>query len=318
MNYIDLLLLVIFALSVWDSYRRGFILASLALISWVGSLLAGFIAYQPVAGLLFKLIPSTGVWAAPIAFITIVIVSRLLIDNITYRLLQRTPTYVHTTTLNRTLGILPGIVNGIIWAAFLAVFLMLMPLTSNIAQSARESRIGKKLVPEVEWLQDKLSPVFSDALSRVVPKTKVKVSKENPVKLPFKVASAKRRPDLEAEMLKLVNAERIKKNLKPLKDDGEIAVVARKHSADMLARGYFSHYTPEGADPFDRMRKEKIRFLAAGENLALAPTLAIAHKGLMESPGHRANILNPAYGRLGIGILDAGIYGLMITQNFRN
>jgi uncharacterized protein YkwD len=66
------------------------------------------------------------------------------------------------------------------------------------------------------------------------------------------------------------------------------------------------------------MKKGKIIFLTAGENIALAQTLAVAHTGLMNSPGHRANILNPAYGRLGIGILDGGIYGLMITQNFRN
>jgi uncharacterized protein YkwD len=66
------------------------------------------------------------------------------------------------------------------------------------------------------------------------------------------------------------------------------------------------------------MKKGKIVFLTAGENIALAQTLSVAHTGLMNSPGHRANILNPAYGRLGIGILDGGIYGLMITQNFRN
>ena len=76
--------------------------------------------------------------------------------------------------------------------------------------------------------------------------------------------------------------------------------------------------TPERLSPFDRMKKHKIRFLAAGENLALGQTLNICHRGLMNSPGHRANILNPAFGRVGIGILDGGIYGLMITQSFRN
>ena len=76
--------------------------------------------------------------------------------------------------------------------------------------------------------------------------------------------------------------------------------------------------TPEGRDPFERMREANVRFLAAGENLALAPTLQIAHTGLMNSPGHRANILRPGFGRLGIGILDGGVYGIMISQEFRN
>jgi uncharacterized protein YkwD len=86
----------------------------------------------------------------------------------------------------------------------------------------------------------------------------------------------------------------------------------------MFARGYFAHVNPEGEAPSDRIREGGVKFLTAGENLAYAKALKIAHRGLMNSPGHRANILNPAYGRLGIGILDGGFHGLMITQNFRN
>jgi uncharacterized protein YkwD len=86
----------------------------------------------------------------------------------------------------------------------------------------------------------------------------------------------------------------------------------------MLARGYFSHIDPAGRGPFDRLRTAKINYLAAGENLAFAPTVVVAHDGLMDSPGHRANILNPAYGRAGIGALRARPYGLMFTQVFRN
>ena len=119
-------------------------------------------------------------------------------------------------------------------------------------------------------------------------------------------------------MLEMVNQERAAHGLDPVEADPEMTEVARRHSADMFARGYFSHYTPEGRDPFDRMREMNVSFRTAGENLALAPTLQIAHTGLMNSPGHRANILQPRFGRLGIGIMDGGRRGLMITQKFRN
>jgi uncharacterized protein YkwD len=66
------------------------------------------------------------------------------------------------------------------------------------------------------------------------------------------------------------------------------------------------------------MRSANVRFITAGENLALAPTLQIAHTGLMNSPGHRANILRREFGRVGIGIMDGGMRGLMISQEFRN
>jgi uncharacterized protein YkwD len=86
----------------------------------------------------------------------------------------------------------------------------------------------------------------------------------------------------------------------------------------MFERGYFSHNTPEGKDPFHRMREAKVMFRTAGENLALSPTVQIAHTGLMNSPGHRANILSPAFGRVGIGIMNGGRRGLMVSQEFRN
>ena len=63
----------------------------------------------------------------------------------------------------------------------------------------------------------------------------------------------------------------------------------------MFQQGFFAHVDQTGTTPFDRMRAGGVSFRAAGENLALAPTVQIAHDGLMNSPGHRANILNPRY-----------------------
>jgi len=137
-------------------------------------------------------------------------------------------------------------------------------------------------------------------------------------KLNFKVYTPVARPDMEAEMLRMINKEREKEGLKPLLPDPELTEVARRHSSDMFMRGYFSHYTPENVSPFDRMKESNIRYMSAGENLSLAPTLESSHRILMNSPGHRENILKPDYGRVGIGIMDGGRYGIMVTQDFRN
>ena len=188
----------------------------------------------------------------------------------------------------------------------------------GITEKARESALTKRLAVSVGWLDDKLSPLFDEAVNRSLSRTTVKPESDETVKLNFKVTDAKARPDLEMKMLELVNQERTKRGLKPVMWDPELVPVARSHSQDMFARSYFSHYTPEGKDPFDRMKSASIKYFSAGENLALGPTLKICHDGLMNSPGHRANILNPSYGRLGIGILDGGAYGLMISQEFRN
>ena len=119
-------------------------------------------------------------------------------------------------------------------------------------------------------------------------------------------------------MLALVNQERANAGLAALALDPALTEVARRHSADMLARGYFAHTSPDGRDPAGRLAAAGITYRIAGENLALAPTLQLAHTGLMNSPEHRENILRPDFGRVGIGILDGGVHGLMVTQVFRD
>jgi uncharacterized protein YkwD len=317
MNYVDLLVLIVLFLSVWAGIQRGFIVSVLAMLSWVGSLLAGFLLYKQLSVFLGKMFPAIGIWWVPVSFIAVIVLSRWIFDFIVFRIIDKLPYKVQHHKINKYAGIIPGVIDGFIWAVLLSGFLLLMPLNNTIAQQIRNSTMAKVLSNTMAWAENKLSPVFTEALKRAMYNTKTVVSEEA-VKLPFTISVYKARPDLEAQMLILVNNERLKNGLKPVKADTEIAVVARKHSADMFKRGYFSHYTPEGKNPFDRMKAGGISFLTAGENLALAQTLSIAHTGLMNSPGHRANILNPSFGRLGIGILDGGIYGLMITQNFRN
>lgn len=131
-------------------------------------------------------------------------------------------------------------------------------------------------------------------------------------------APAKLAVDYEAEqeILELINMERERAGLSPLALDESLSEVARKHSFDMWHRQYFSHNNPEGETPFDRMVEGEADFSRAGENLALARTVRRAHVGLMNSPGHRKNILDPEFRRIGIGVVDGGILGKMFTQNF--
>jgi len=66
----------------------------------------------------------------------------------------------------------------------------------------------------------------------------------------------------------------------------------------------------------DRLDRAGIRYSFAGENLAMAPTLATAHNGFMNSEGHRANILEPKFRRGAVGVIDNGVYGKMFVQVF--
>ncbi len=318
MNYMDIILLIVFILAIWGGWKKGFILGSINLAVWVGSLVAGFVLYQFAANLLIHFFPSLGVWTLPLAFVLCIALSRVLLAIFFNSLLRHTTEDVHAHGANRVLGILPGIINGFIYATIIAAVLMSIPLMNELSRKTRESRMVNSLAVNVGWIDDKLAPIFDEAVRKSLSRTTVEPESNETVQLNFTVKEASPRPDLEARMLDLVNEERKKIGLKPLEADPELVPVARAHAMDMFTRGYFSHYTPEGKDPFDRMKAFGIKYYAAGENLALGQTLRICHEGLMRSPGHRANILNVSYGRLGIGILDGGSYGIMISQEFRN
>lgn len=318
-NAIDILLIVFILLSVLHGWRRGFILGVLDLLSWVLILLAGLRFYQPVARWLGPRVDLwSDVWDQPIAFLMVAIATGLTVHLLGHALLKRIPKDVHERSFNRVLGLIPGLANGLISAALIAALVLSIPLSERVHESARESVLAGRLAVYAERLEAALHPVFGEAVARTLNLLTVQPESHERVTLPYKVATSRPRPELEAKMLDLVNQERLKTGLRPLAPDPELTEVARRHSADMFARGYFAHDTPEGLSPFDRMKKANIRFLTAGENLALAPTLQVAHTGLMNSPGHRANILNKDFGRVGIGIMDGGMRGLMVSQEFRN
>lgn len=318
MNWIDILFVLIIALAMFGGWRIGFIKGTINLLSWAISLAVGFLSYKPLGNFLNDHISSLGEWSFPLAFIFLIILTRSILLLAVNKLFSKS---IHTSVQTKSdhiLGLIPGFVNGVIYSTILAGLFYSMPFWSNQSTDINKSKIAGTLSYNIEWINQQLAPIFNRAVQKSFTNYTVEPEANEIVKLHFTINNARVREDLEAKMLELVNQERTQRGLKPLKADPQLAVVGRMHSQDMFARGYFSHYTPEGKDPFDRMKASHVHFLSAGENLALGQTLMICHEGLMNSPGHRANILNPSFGRLGIGILDGGVYGLMISQEFRN
>ena len=317
-NLVDIVLIIVVVLSAYNGYRRGFIFGLLDLLGWALVLLGGLRFYQPVAKWLGKFDVWSDVWDQPLAFILIAIVVMVLYQLVVQLLLRRLSEDVHKHKSNQVLGILPGLANGAITAALVAALLLSIPINETLHAQARDSGLANRLAVYAQRLEEVLHPVFGEAVAETLNLLTIQPESHERVNLPYKVENTQPRPDLEARMLDLVNRERSAAGLQPLAPDPELTHVARSHSSDMFARGYFAHDTPEGRNPFDRMKGGGVRFLTAGENLALAPSLQVAHNGLMNSPGHRRNIMDPQFGRLGIGIMDGGLRGLMVTQNFRN
>ena len=113
----------------------------------------------------------------------------------------------------------------------------------------------------------------------------------------------------ESEVVRLVNKKRAEYGLKPLTQDWQLSRVARYKSEDMRRLGYFSHTSPTYGSPFEMMHSFGISYRTAGENIAKgykSPEAVV--EGWMNSPGHRANILNSTYTHIGVGYVASGNY----------
>lgn len=133
---------------------------------------------------------------------------------------------------------------------------------------------------------------------------------------------------LEQTIAGLVNAEREKAGLRPLAYDNQLAAVARAHAADMRDLKYFAHESPTATlhEPLDRYRaffnmtpsvvaENVFRAWGTPHQLGAADAQS-AHTALMNSPGHRANILFPNVTHLGVGIVTNATGDIWLTEMF--
>lgn len=134
--------------------------------------------------------------------------------------------------------------------------------------------------------------------------------------LPYRIAAAPASAPMETTMMALLNQSRLAAGLQPLRANVTLRTVARTHGAEMFAYGYLSHQSRDGRLPLDRVEGAGLSPWHVGENLAYAQSIDKAHRLLMNSPGHRANILSPVYRWIGIAVMDGGRDGVIVVEDF--
>lgn len=213
---------------------------------------------------------------------------------------------------------------GALYALTSMVLLLSIFLSMSLPPLARDeikrANVGKVSDWMVEHNGGHLDDIFGGTwkeVSLALQTLTVQQSGENEkTDLPFKILDPKPRADLETAMLQKINAERTARGLKPLKMHQGARRVAREYGTYLFAQGIFSHIDAEGRGPAERMKAAGVDYAMVGENLALNSTLEGAHEGLMNSKGHRDNILYPFFSGVGIGVIDGGDYGMIFVQEF--
>lgn len=315
-NTVDLIIIIFLSFYTISGWRRGFVHAFLDLISFILSLLLAFKFYTFAAKFFVLNFSLPRGISNALGFLTISFLVEVIFFFLAVYIYHFFFKKIINSKVNMVLGFLPSFLSGLVLLIFLFTVLLSLPIRPDVKQQVEDSKIGGALASQTVGLEEKMSEVFGGAVQDTLNFLTVKPKSDEVVDLNFKTNNTTSDPASEKRMFELLNKDRENNGMKPLVFDDALRDVGRAHCKDMFARGYFSHYTPEGLSPFDRMTNAGIKYNAAGENLAYAPTAEIAELGFMNSPGHRANILSANFGRVGIGVMNAGVYGRMFCQEF--
>lgn len=318
MNWVDLIVLIVVLLFAVEGQRRGFFVQVFDIVGFFVALAASLIFYPQGADFLIMLFKLPKIAANPVGFLLVWLAAETLFFAIFSPLFRKIVEIWLTTPINRSLGFLPASFNALLFLAFILLFVVSLPLRPDIKKNVYDSRFGSFLISAASVAERPFSSVFGPIAKQSLTFLTITPEEKGSIDLEFTQSEYTIDEAGEQEMLALVNEERAKEGTKPLEFDTRLTEVGRGHSKDMFERGYFSHFSPEGEDVGDRLEERGIYYTFAGENLALAPNANRAHVGLMNSPGHRRNILDPAFSKVGIGAIDGGVYGKMFTQVFTN
>lgn len=316
LNWIDLIILIVLLLFAFESLGRPLLLEVVDLVSFLLAFFLSFRYYNLPAKFFEKefQIPHglSLVLGFMAAWFLAEFVFYLAVRFFLPRILKiKIPS-------SEILSALPATLRGLVFIAITLVMIATFPIQPSIKKAVLDSRIGSQILKSAYGLEQPVKNVFGGVTNDSLTFLTIKPKTNERINLGFQTNQISLDSASETKMIEMVNYERTSRGLQALTFDSALREIARSHSEDMFRRGYFSHYSPEGKTVADRALSAGIDFLVIGENLAYAPSLESAHQGLMNSPGHRANILSPDYHKIGVGVVDGGVYGKMFTQVFTN
>lgn len=321
LNWVDAIIFTIIILYGIEGYGLGLIYALFDLCKFVISFIAGLKGYALLAIILINVTHMPKGYANAVGFFIGAVGTEILCHLLFRKLVRKINDNLQKNQylslgLSNFFGMFPGMLSGVILIMFLLTVITALPVSPFLKSAIASSQSGAFLIARSESVEGQLATIFGGAANETLNFLTVEPQGNTTVKLDFTLSNGKIDANAEKQMFLMVNEQREKNGQDVLSLDPKLTQLAQDYAQYMLSHGYFSHYTPDGLSPFDRMSQRDILFQYAGENLAFSANVDLAMQGLMNSPGHRANILSPNFHRVGIGVVDAGMYGEMFVQEF--
>lgn len=319
---IDVVALLLLGLLLVRGWSRGFVREGMDLVGLVlGTVLAFRLA--PAVGSVVAALSGTSDEAARLIGGTMVLVAVGIGAALLTRVIEGRFRLPGLNLVNRAGG--AGLAAA--WGLFLATLVLtvgvVLPMPAAIAEQLDSSAVTRTLTDPDGLAQEVFTGLAGDRIVAGVLRLRELVGSRSVVIGPGeRVELAAAAPDdLEDDpaatrrIFDLLNEARVENGLAALAWSDALGAVAVGHATEMYLEGYFAHESPVTGDVGDRLVAAGVPFSVAGENLALAAMADEVHDGLMESPGHRANILGETFRSAGVAVI-AGPLGLMTVQVF--
>ena len=316
---IDIVLGLVLILIVYRGYRRGLIREGADLLLLVVGALIAFRTGEATAAFF-------GSWtgASPLVARTIGSFAVFFAIQLGGSFLIRR--FLRLMGPTRVVDRIGGAAVSGLWFAFLASLMLLvasaLPLSGTPERLLADSTVADLVAGEDAFTKQAVSSIVGDRvleslvnLNQLIGDQQVVIEGAERVEIPVLGGDLVEARDEAQEVFELLNLARIDAGEDPLAWSDALAEVASGHGFEMYREGYFSHVSAETGTVADRVAAFGIPTGVVGENLALSPTAASVHEGLLASPGHRANMLNGRFTRVGIAAIQ-GPLGLMVVQVF--
>jgi uncharacterized protein YkwD len=321
-NVVDGVALALGVAAAIDGARRGFSFYALELTALVCGLAIALAGYGPLIGLLKHVLTVDVSLGGFVAFLFLLVLGHGLVQLGTQRRITEIGSLLQASLDSRRYRLASAAPAAAL--AGLLTLLMVSSLAVIPNDFARDLVSGSAMAPTLTSSRVLYQPLHTLLIPSPTPTPILDIAPEsNPgedafykLKLPLSLRIVLN-PEAENQMLVQINQARSHVGLSPLNPDPRLRELARSHSSDMYRHHYFSHRTPDGKTPYDRLNEVHFRYVTTGENVAFANDESKAWDALMNSPDHRANILNPDFRCVGIGVYR-GLDGFeeMFTQEF--
>lgn len=317
-NWVDLVILLVLAYYIFEAIRHGLLVILTDFVSFLASLLISLSLYRFVSEILQNNFGLVGSVSNAVGFLITAILTEALLGFVFAAILSRIgPKFkLQDKKISKFLAVIPAVGEGLIIVSIVVSLIVALPIKPSVKKDVLDSKIAGYLIKRTTQLDRSINDIFGGVIEDSLTYLTIRPGSTETIPLTSEVLELKVDEVSESRIFNLVNEERRKAGVPELSLRSEVVPIARSHAKDMWQRKYFSHVSPEGKDVGTRLDDGNIDYTFAGENLALAPSVTTAHTGLMNSEGHRANILEPSFKRMGIGVIDNGVYGKMFVQIF--